>query len=92
MPFEWDAKKNRHNLRKHGFSFEDAEIVFSSPMFTIEDSRSAYGEARLISLGSLLGRVVVVVHTRRGDSTRIISMRKANARETKVYKEQFGKS
>ena len=90
MPFEWDEKKNRQNLRKHGLSFEDAEIVFSSPMFTIEDTRSAYGEVRLISLGSLLGRVVVVAHTRRGDSSRIISMRKANARETKVYKEQFG--
>lgn len=90
MPFEWDEKKNRHNLRKHGLSFEDAEIIFSSPMLTMEDTRSAYSEARLISLGSLLGRVVVVVHTRRGDSSRIISMRKANARETKVYKEQFG--
>ena len=56
---------------------------------TIPDERYDYGEDRLITLGRLLGRVVVVVHVARGEKTRIISMRKANAREQEIYQERL---
>lgn len=85
----WDEKKNRANLKKHGLSFEDADIVLAGPTVTFEDNRADYGEERLISLGALAGRVVVVVHTPRGNATRGISMRKANARERKIYQERL---
>ena len=71
-------------------SFEDAEKVFSGPCVTFLDERFDYEEKRLITLGSLEGRIVVIVHTPRGESTRIISMRKANAREQKIYEKRLG--
>lgn len=87
--YEWDKKKSQENLSKHGLSFEDASIVFSGPCITFEDRRTDYREERFITLGSLLGRVVVIAHTPRGEKTRIISMRKANSREKKIYQERL---
>ena len=80
-----DEAKARHNLAKHGLSFEDAPLVFDGPTVTLEDNRFDYGEQRFITLGVLAGRVVVVAHTAHGDdATRIISTRKANRREQEV--------
>jgi hypothetical protein len=89
MKMEWDEEKCVENLEKHGLSFEDAWQVFSGDTITIPDDRYDYGEERLITLGRLAGRVVVVVHVSRGENTRIISMRKANAREQKIYQERL---
>ncbi|MEO5573683.1 MAG: BrnT family toxin [Gammaproteobacteria bacterium] len=92
MRCEWDHSKNQANLLKHGLGFEDAALVLSGQIVSFEDDRADYGELRLISLGTLGGRVVVVVHTPRADVTRIISMRKANEREQKIYQERLGKA
>ena len=55
------------------------------------DNRFDYGEDRLITLGLLGGRVVIIAHAPRGDyTTRIVSMRKANRREQKIYQERLG--
>jgi len=88
--YEWDDEKSERNFEKHGLSFEDAEKVFSGPCVTFVDDRFDYEETRLITLGVLGGRVVVIVHTPREESTRIISMRKANAREQKIYQKRLG--
>ena len=88
--YEWDDEKSELNLAKHGLSFEDAEAVFSGPCVTFVDDRFEYRETRLVTLGVLEGRVVVIVHTPREESTRIISMRKANAREQKIYEKRLG--
>jgi len=88
--YEWDEEKSKRNFEKHGLSFEDAEKVFSGPCVTFVDDRFDYEETRLISLGSLEGRIVVIVHTPRSESTRIISMRKANVREQKIYQKRLG--
>lgn len=61
-------------------------VVFAGIAVTIPDEREDYGERRSITLGALQGRVVVVAHTQRGSVTRIISMRKANEREQKIYR------
>ena len=42
--------------------------------------------------GELEGRLVVVLHTARGDQVRIISMRKANAKEIHWFEKQFSAS
>ncbi len=89
MKYEWDEAKNRKNLAKHGLSFEDAEQVFSGPCVTFEDDRFAYGEERLITLGWLGGRLVVIAPAPRDGGTRIISMRKGNRREQKIYQERL---
>ena len=89
MKYEWDEAKNRKNLAKHGLSFEDAAEVFTGPCVTFEDVRFEYGEGRLITLGLLAGRLVVMAHSPRDGGTRIISMRKGNKREQKVYQERL---
>ena len=86
---EWDEEKKQTNFSDHGLSFEDAETVFSGECLTFEDTRYDYGEPRFVTLGRLEGRTVVIAHTPRGENTRIISMRKANSREQKTYKERL---
>ncbi len=87
--FEWDEEKKQTNFSDHGLSFEDAETVFSGECVTFEDTRYDHGEPRFVTLGRLEGRTVVIAHTPRGENTRIISMRKANSREQKTYKERL---
>jgi uncharacterized DUF497 family protein len=90
MNYEWDEAKNQKNFAKHGLSFEDAEHVFTGPCVTFEDDRFNYGEERLITLGLLAGHLVVIAHSPRDEGTRVISMRKGNRREQKIYKERLG--
>ena len=90
MTYEWDEATNRSNFAKHGVDFTDAESVFAGPGITFVDNRFDYGEERYVSLGLLAGRVVVIAHSLRGDATRIISMRKANRREQKIYQKRLG--
>ena len=90
MKYEWDEAKNRINCTKHGLDFADAPAVLSGPSVTFADDRFDYGEDRLVTLGLLAGRVVVIAHVPRGDATRIISMRKANRREQEIYKKRLG--
>lgn len=93
MQYEWDAAKNRSNFAKHGLDFADAEQVFTTPCVTFVDNRFDYGELRLITLGLLASRVVLIAHAPRGEeATRIISMRKANRREQKIYQKRLGEA
>lgn len=87
MIFEWDEDKAGKNLRKHGVSFEEASTAFGDPLsLTIADPDHSYDEARYILLGlSHAGRLVVVVHTDRDDSIRLISARLASTRERTDY-------
>ena len=86
MSFEFDPAKAQTNLRKHGVSFAHAEQVLRDPMaYTIEDPDSV-SEQRFVTLGmDALGRVLLVVHTQRGERTRLISARKASRGEADRY-------
>ena len=66
-------------------------MLFSGPCVTFQDDRLDYGEERLITLGLLAGRLVVIAHSPRDDGTRIISMRKGNRREQKIYQKRLGR-
>ena len=93
MCYEWDDAKSRSNFANNGLDFADAEGVLSGPCVTFIDDRFDYGERRLITLGLLVGRVIVIAHAPRGnDITRIISMRKANRREQKIYAKRLGET
>jgi uncharacterized DUF497 family protein len=87
LTFEWDPKKAASNLEKHGVSFEEATGVFADPnALTIPDPQHSGPEQRQITMGRALNsKILVVVHTERGDNLRIISARRANARERKTY-------
>ena len=85
MAITFDPPKREKTLAERGLDFRDADKVFADAHLTIEDDRKDYGEARRITVGRLVGRLVVVVWTPRGDDHHVISMRKANAREQKAY-------
>lgn len=90
MRYEWDEAKNLTNIEKHGLDFADAPEVLTGRCVTFVDDRFDYGEERFISIGTLKGRVVVIAHAPRGpDVTRIISMRKGNRRDQKIYQNRL---
>ena len=66
-----------------------AEEVFSDATLTVEDDRQDYGEVRYVTIGFLDESMVVLVWTRRDDAHRIISMRRANERERRLYGPRF---
>ncbi|MES1242321.1 MAG: BrnT family toxin [Acidobacteriota bacterium] len=90
MRFEWDDGKCSVNVRKHGIDFADVQQVFSSPMLVDLDDREDYGEDRWVGIGWLRDTLTVVVWTKpREDSIRIISARKANRHECRLYEENL---
>ena len=88
MNYEWDPNKAKSNFKKHGVRFADAVGVFEDEnAITIEDEYK--GEDRFITIGrDFLSRILVVVYAFRDIVIRIISARKATARERKMYEEQ----
>jgi uncharacterized DUF497 family protein len=88
MSYEWDPNKEKSNYRKHRVKFADAVGVFEDEnAITIEDDHKK--EERFITIGmDFLSRILVVVYTFRDVVIRIISARKATARERKIYEEQ----
>jgi len=89
LTFEWDSRKARSNLAKHGVGFEEASTIFGDPLsLTILDPEHSLSEERYITMGrAFTGKLLVVVHTERGDNIRIISARSASRRERKFYEE-----
>jgi hypothetical protein len=87
IKFEWDDDKARKNIKKHKVSFEEAATVFGDFLsITIPDSTHSESEDRWIIIGeSNKNRLIVVVHTERGDRIRIISARQATFHERREY-------
>jgi uncharacterized DUF497 family protein len=85
LAIEFDRGKNIANVSKHGvdmaaaaeFDFETAE--------TWTDTRKSYGEMRTIAIGFIGLRLHVLVFTMRGQIMRVISLRKANRKESAAY-------
>lgn len=77
LKFEWDDAKAQANVAKHGVSFEEAATVFGDPLaLTFHDPDHSVGEKRWLTFGvSQTDRLLVVVHTERGRSIRIISQK-----------------
>ena len=89
MRFEWDERKEKVNIRKHGVSFSEARSVFyDENAVEFFDPDHSADEDRFILLGiSYKLRVTVVCHCFRESDTvvRIISARKADGDEEKEY-------
>ncbi|NDE02560.1 MAG: BrnT family toxin [Gammaproteobacteria bacterium] len=83
---EFDPAKDKRNRLLHGVSFGDAETALRDPLALTREDPDARGEQRFLTLGlDALGRMLVVVHTPRGERVRIISARKASRGETEQY-------
>jgi uncharacterized DUF497 family protein len=86
MRYTCDPKKKTANLKKHGYDFDDAPLVIESDStVTFEDHRFDYGELRFITLGMLRGEVVAIATAETDDEIRVISMRRAEHHEEKIY-------
>lgn len=85
MCFTWSERKRSTNLKEHGLDFVDAPRVFEGLTYTYEDDRFAYGEQRFVTLGLLAGVPVSIAHTEADDEIRVISFRKATAREARLF-------
>lgn len=95
LKITFDPAKRDRTLSERGLDFADAIEIFAGRTIDIPDERFDYGETRIMSVGHLRGRMVIVVWTPAGDARRIISMRKANDREQtrfgqRLCEEQFG--
>lgn len=89
MEFEWDERKAKSNLKKHGVSFHEAGTVFGDPMaITFHDPDHSGVEQRFLTFGlSRSNRLVVVAHVDRAQKLRIISARLMTRLERKIYEE-----
>jgi uncharacterized DUF497 family protein len=83
LVFEWDARKAKGNLRKHGITFDEATTLFDDALASIfPDEDHSGAEEREILVGySILNRLLLVCFTERKGRVRIISARKATASE-----------
>ena len=87
IDFEWDPDKAAANELKHGVTFAEAATAFGDPLsLTIFDPDHSNSEDRFLLLGqSTFGNLIVVSHTDRNGTIRIISARKADRRERLQY-------
>lgn len=86
MDYEWDQAKAAANLKKHGVAFADAALALEDPLAVTISDPDAMGESRFICVGAdPRGRVLVTVFAPGGNSTRIISSRKASRAERINY-------
>ena len=92
MEISFDPVKRENTLRERGLDFMDAAEVLTGVRIEQEDDRFDYGEVRMMTIGFLERRMVIVIWTQRGVARHIISMRKANSREQAKYKDRLGRS
>ncbi|MDE0393236.1 MAG: BrnT family toxin [Gammaproteobacteria bacterium] len=89
MRIEFDEAKRAATLKARGLDMARASLVFADATLTVEDDREDYGEVRYVTIGFLDDTMVVIVWTRRNDAHRIISLRRANERERRLYGPRF---
>lgn len=85
MEIEWDNAKRQQTLEERGLDFADVALIDWDQAITLEDSRQNYPEQRFITFAAIKERMCVVAWCYRNTALRVISMRKANARERKRY-------
>ncbi len=85
MCFEWDERKRRTNIEKHGVDFVLAAKIFLNPVLEAPDGREDHDEERIIAIGHWESVCIVVVYTWRDENRRIISAWKANKDDRETY-------
>ena len=82
--FEYDEDKSRANLEKHGIDFLVAQALWNDPNALEVQARSE-SDPRFILIGLIGNRHWSAVFTHRGENIRLISVRRARAREIELY-------
>ncbi len=88
--FEWDEAKARWNLRVHGLSFAAVDDFDFATALEVEGSDHETEEVRTSLLGKIKRQTCVLVFTRRAGRARVISLRRATAKERALYVETKG--
>lgn len=88
MEIEYDIVKNQINLEARGIDFESAHDFDFETAFQVIDDRKDYGETRYRAIGFIRNRLHALVYTRISNGIRVISLRKANRREIKLYEQK----
>ena len=91
MHFSCDPNKSRANYFKHGIVLEFAQYLEWANKMVWLDDRHNYNEVRMSGLVPLEGKIYAVAYVLRAESTRMISLRKANNREMKRYEKEHPK-
>jgi len=90
--YERDEAKRQANLRKHGVDFAAVEGFDWSFSVVFEDTRERYLEQRWVAFGSIGDRIYTLVFSEPADGvTRVISLRHATKRETRLYAKEITK-
>jgi uncharacterized DUF497 family protein len=85
----YDPAKRRRTLEERGLDFERASEVFEALTLEVDDDRHDYGEKRILCVGFLDGRMVMVGYTPRGTARHVFSMKRCNEREVRRYAPYF---
>lgn len=86
MQYEWDEAKREANLKKHGYDFADADLVYENPdKLTLRMIRRAESRFQDIALVKVQGKILTLVYVVRGYNIRVISFRKASRKERRMY-------
>ena len=84
--YEWNEAKRKSNLKKHGYDFADADLVYDNPhKFTFSTIRRGEHRSQDIAIVEVLGQILTLVYVDRGYNIRIISFRKASRKERRAY-------
>lgn len=89
MEFEWDETERLTTIDKHGLDFLDADLLFGAPHI-VGSARIVAGERRWLAVDLIEDVYVTVIFTWRGDTIRLISMRKARDDERRRHQALFG--
>ena len=84
MEFEWDEKKSRANKSKHGIDFNTATELWND-QDRIEIQTHFPTENRNALIGNIGDKLWTAIFTRRVYAIRVISVRRARKKETKLY-------
>ena len=85
MDIEFDDAKDRANRAKHGVSLALGAVVLQRSIGEIVDDRRDYGEIRMNAFGLVQGRLFACTYTVRGETLRIISVRRASRQEQRLW-------
>ncbi len=88
--FQWDQGNIDKNLIKHNVeNWESEQVFFNKPLLVLDDTKHSIPEKRWAAFGKTdADRFLIVIFTKRGDLTRVISARDMNKKERKFYDEK----
>ena len=82
--FEYDERKSKSNLKKHGIDFVDAQLLWLDPNLIVVPAKTE-DEPRYLAVGRISKKYWSAVITYRGENIRLISVRRSRDEEVRIY-------